>query len=88
MSPFILRTELGLTGSIGLSHNKFLAKIASDLDKPRGFSIIGKAETADFLRDQPVSLIWGVGQAARTALDAAGISIPYPHQVNISKAAS
>ena len=68
-----MRTELGLTGSIGLSHNKFLAKIASDLDKPRGFSIIGKAETADFLHDQPVSLIWGVGQAARTSLDAAGI---------------
>ncbi len=68
-----MKDELGLTGSIGLSHNKFLAKIASDLDKPRGFSIIGRAETADFLRDKPVSLIWGVGQAARTSLDAAGI---------------
>ena len=36
-----MRDELGLTGSIGLSHNKFLAKVASDLEKPRGFSIIG-----------------------------------------------
>ena len=60
---------IGLTGSIGLSHNKFLAQVASDLDKPRGFSIIGRAETADFLHDRPVSLIWGVGHATRTALD-------------------
>lgn len=68
-----MRDELGLTGSIGLSHNKFLAKVASDLDKPHGYSVIGKADTADFLRDRPVSLIWGVGQAARTSLEAAGI---------------
>ena len=68
-----MKSELGLTGSIGLSHNKFLAKVASDLDKPRGFSIIGKAETADFLRDRPVSLIWGVGAVSREALEKAGI---------------
>ena len=68
-----MRDELGLTGSIGLSHNKFLAKVASDLEKPRGFSVIGEAETADFLRDRPVRLIWGVGQAAQDSLDAAGI---------------
>ncbi len=68
-----MQSELGVTGSIGLSHNKFLAKVASDLDKPHGFSVIGKAETQDFLRPQPVSLIWGVGQATRTALEAAGI---------------
>ena len=55
--------ELGVTASIGLSHNKFLAKIASDLDKPSGFSIIGKAETKEFLARQPISLIWGVGKA-------------------------
>ncbi|MCT8162057.1 DNA polymerase IV [Pseudoruegeria sp. SHC-113] len=68
-----MEDELGLTGSIGLSHNKFLAKVASDLDKPRGFSVIGKAETADFLRDKPVSLIWGVGQAFQSSLEKAGI---------------
>ena len=68
-----MKTELGLTGSIGLSHNKFLAKVASDLDKPHGFSVIGVAETADFLNAKPVSLIWGVGQATRSALDKAGI---------------
>ncbi|MEL7152164.1 MAG: DNA polymerase IV, partial [Pseudomonadota bacterium] len=65
--------ELGISGSIGLSHNKFLAKVASDLDKPRGFSIIGAAETADFLHDQPVRLIWGVGQQGQAALEKAGV---------------
>ena len=68
-----MRNELGLTGSIGLSHNKFLAKIASDLDKPRGFSVIGKAETEAFLRPKPVRLIWGVGAATQDALEKAGI---------------
>jgi DNA polymerase-4 len=68
-----MKAELGLTGSIGLSHNKFLAKVASDLDKPHGFSVIGRAETQDFLRDKPVRMIWGVGAAAQTSLDKAGI---------------
>ena len=68
-----MKTELGLTGSIGLSHNKFLAKVASDLDKPHGFSVIGAAETMDFLRDKPVRMIWGVGTATQSALDKAGI---------------
>jgi DNA polymerase-4 len=68
-----MEDELGLTGSIGLSHNKFLAKIASDLDKPRGFSVIGRAETESFLRPRPVRIIWGVGQATQTALEQAGI---------------
>lgn len=68
-----MKDELGLTGSIGLSHNKFLAKVASDLDKPHGFSVIGKAETDEFLRDRPVKLIWGVGAVTQGALDKAGI---------------
>ena len=68
-----IEDEIGITVSIGLSHNKFLAKVASDLDKPRGFSLIGKAETVEFLRDKPVRLIWGVGQVADAALDKAGI---------------
>ncbi|MGV6805412.1 MAG: DNA polymerase IV [Ruegeria sp.] len=68
-----MKDELGLTGSIGLSHNKFLAKVASDLDKPRGFSVIGRAETAEFLNDKPVRLIWGIGPAAQESLDRAGI---------------
>ena len=68
-----MKEELGVTGSVGLSHNKFLAKVASDLDKPHGFSVIGRAETLDFLRDRPVRLIWGVGEAGQEALARAGI---------------
>ena len=68
-----MKEDLGLTGSIGLSHNKFLAKVASDLDKPRGFSVIGKAETHQFLKDKPIGLIWGVGSVAQGALEKAGI---------------
>jgi len=68
-----MEEELGLTGSIGLSHNKFLAKIASDLDKPKGFSVIGRAETQGFLTPKPVRIIWGVGTATQAALEAAGI---------------
>lgn len=68
-----MQTELGLSGSIGLSHNKFLAKVASDLDKPRGFAVIGRAETDSFLRDKPVRMIWGVGAAMQSSLEGAGI---------------
>ncbi len=70
-----IESELGITVSIGLSHNKFLAKIASDLDKPRGFSVIGQAETVTFLAAQPVSLIWGVGKAMQAALAKEGITM-------------
>jgi DNA polymerase-4 len=65
--------DLGITLSVGLSHNKFLAKIASDLDKPRGFSVIGQAETEAFLADKPVRFLWGVGLATQAALEGAGI---------------
>ena len=60
--------EVGVTISVGLSHNKFLAKIASDLDKPSGFAVIGKEETRAFLASQPVSLIWGIGAATEARL--------------------
>src|SRR5258707_490217 len=50
--------SLGVTVSIGLSYNKFLAKLASDLDKPRGFAVIGRKEAAEFLADKPVGWLW------------------------------
>ena len=65
--------QVGISVSVGLSHNKFLAKIASDLDKPKGFSIIGKAETLDFLASKPVGMIWGVGKAMQERLAKDGI---------------
>ena len=65
-----IEEEVGVTASVGLSHNKFLAKIASDLDKPKGFSVIGKAETLDFLEGKPVKLIWGVGASLQGKLKA------------------
>jgi DNA polymerase-4 len=65
--------EMGISVSIGLSHNKFLAKLASDLDKPRGFAVIGRAETTSFLAAQPVSLIWGVGEAMQKRLASDGL---------------
>ena len=68
-----MREEIGITGSIGLSHNKFLAKIASDLDKPRGFSVIGAAETLAFLSDKSVRMIWGIGDVGQASLNKAGI---------------
>ena len=68
-----LEDEVGVSGSIGLSHNKFLAKIASDLEKPRGFSVIGKRETVEFLADRPIGLIWGIGSVQKRRLETVGI---------------
>jgi DNA polymerase-4 len=63
-----VETEIGITVSIGLSANKFLAKIASELDKPRGFAVLGGAEAASFLAAKPVTLIFGVGRATQARL--------------------
>jgi len=67
-----IEAKIGITVSIGLAANKFLAKIASDLDKPRGFSVIGGAEAQAFLAPRPVAILPGVGPATVKALEAAG----------------
>jgi DNA polymerase IV len=69
-----IESEIGVTVSIGLSYNKFLAKVASDLDKPRGFAVIGRGEAATFLATKPVTLIWGVGRALAGRLAQDGIA--------------
>jgi DNA polymerase-4 len=66
-----IERETGLTVSIGLAANKFLAKVASDLDKPRGFSVIG-SEAQAFLAPKPVGILPGVGPAMVASLEKAG----------------
>ena len=68
-----IEAEIGISVSIGLSFNKCRAKIASDLETPRGFSVIGRGEALSFLAEKPVSLIWGVGKATQARLAADGI---------------
>ena len=68
-----MEDEIGISGSIGLSHNKFLAKLASDLDKPRGFSIISQRETLDLLAPLPIKKIWGAGPVLQRKLKSDGI---------------
>jgi len=67
--------KIGITVSIGLSENKFLAKLASDLDKPRGFSVLSQREAAAFLAPRPVTFIWGVGKAMGETLAREGFRI-------------
>ena len=70
LARFARRIEdsIGITVSVGLAANKFLAKIASELDKPRGFSVLGHAEAVAFLAAKPVTAIFGVGKVMQARL--------------------
>ncbi|HET7912175.1 MAG TPA: DNA polymerase IV [Pseudolabrys sp.] len=74
LATFATRVErdFGITVSIGLSANKFLAKIASDLDKPRGFAVLGTADAVSFLASKPVGFIYGIGAVSAAKLAADG----------------
>jgi DNA polymerase IV len=63
-----IERSIGITVSVGLSCNKFLAKIASDLDKPRGFAALDQDEARALLADKPVGFIFGVGPATQERL--------------------
>jgi DNA polymerase-4 len=67
--------DIGITVSVGLSCNKFLAKIASDLDKPRGFAALSREEAPALLADKPVNFIFGVGPATQERLVQHGFRI-------------
>lgn len=68
-----INQEVGISVSIGLSYNKFLAKICSDLDKPKGFSLLGRGDSKKFLSSQPVEILWGVGKILKRKLNDDGI---------------
>jgi DNA polymerase-4 len=69
-----IEREIAITVSVGLSYNKFLAKLASDLDKPQGYSVIGKSEAKDLIAPLSVRKINGVGEATARRMEANGIS--------------
>lgn len=68
-----IHTSTGLTASAGVSHNKFLAKLASDMDKPDGLTVIGREAARELLRELSVEKLWGVGPATAERLRDAGM---------------
>ncbi len=67
--------EVGVTVSVGLSYCKFLAKMASDLDKPRGFALLRREEAKAWLAPQGVGRLWGVGKAGQQRLEKLGFRL-------------
>jgi DNA polymerase-4 len=68
-----IREEVGLTASVGVAPNKFLAKIASDLEKPDGFVVIEQEKAAALLAELPVGKLWGVGKVTEEKFAKSGI---------------
>ena len=69
-----IRDEVGLPCSVGVAPVKFVAKIASDLEKPHGFVVVRKEEVADFLSSLPIERLWGVGEVTAERLRHLGIT--------------
>ncbi|MGE5674031.1 MAG: Y-family DNA polymerase, partial [Mycobacterium leprae] len=69
-----IRRELRLTASVGISYCKFLAKMASDMEKPNGFTVVTALRAQELLPTMPVRRLWGVGPASEQALKALGIT--------------
>jgi nucleotidyltransferase/DNA polymerase involved in DNA repair len=67
-----IRDRVGLTASIGVAPNKFLAKIASDIRKPDGFMVLEPGGVEEFLRELPISRLWGVGPKTEVRLHELG----------------
>jgi len=67
--------EIGVTVSIGLSYCKFIAKLASDLNKPRGFASLQRNEAKAWLAEQSVTRLWGVGRVGRERLERLGFQV-------------
>lgn len=68
-----IKNELDLVASVGVAPSKFIAKLASDYDKPDGFTVVNPEHVQQFLDPLPVGRIWGVGKAANTKLATNGI---------------
>ncbi|MGD8237091.1 MAG: DNA polymerase IV [Armatimonadota bacterium] len=68
-----IRQEVQLTASLGVAPSKFLAKVASDLEKPDGLVVVEEGDVEDFLRDLPISHLWGVGKVTEASLNRMGI---------------
>ena len=73
-NKYQIKDQLGLVASVGIATNKFLAKLASDLDKPDGFVVITEENKQQILDPLQVSKIWGVGKVTQKALKSIGIN--------------
>jgi DNA polymerase IV len=68
-----IKSEIGLTASAGVAPNKFLAKVASDLEKPDGLVIVSPSEIQEFLDPLPISRVWGIGKQTQKKFDSLGV---------------
>ncbi|PID80110.1 DNA polymerase IV [bacterium DOLZORAL124_64_63] len=68
-----IKTEIGLQASVGVAANKFLAKLASDLEKPAGFVVIPEQGTRELLAELPIGRLWGVGKVSRQRMHRLGV---------------